>query len=411
MAQFTVNATRFDPYKNFKFRVKWDGKYVAGISKVGALKRTTEVVKHREGGDPSSSRKSPGRTEYEAITLERGVTHDSSSSSGRTRCGTTARASAPRSRSKDFRKDLIIELYNESGQLVIAYKVFRCWVSEFQAMADLDANANAVADPAHQARERGLAARHRHRRAGRGQLYRAGLTAMTAVPTSARLLGVWERGVDRTATVRGLLLFEAAVPEAEPQALAAAPIGQRDAWLLSLRESLFGSTAECLTDCAACGEAIEVAFDTRTVRVPAAEAQAFELVAAGRHLACRLPNSGDLLAIEGAADLPTARTLLLARCTGATDLTPEQQDGVEAALAARDPQAEVLLDLVCPACATPTLAPFDIVRQLWSDLDDWAQAMLRTVDALACRYHWSEAAILDLSPARRDHYLALAGAA
>ena len=76
MAQFSVNAQRFDPYKNFKFRVKWDGKYVAGVSKCGALKRTTEVVKHREGGDPSSSRKSPGRTEYDAISLERGVTHD-----------------------------------------------------------------------------------------------------------------------------------------------------------------------------------------------------------------------------------------------------------------------------------------------------------------------------------------------
>src|SRR6516164_6053296 len=76
MAEFTVNPMRFDPYKNFKFRVKWDGKYVAGVSKVSLLKRTTEVVKHREGGDPSSSRKSPGRTEYEAITLERGVTHD-----------------------------------------------------------------------------------------------------------------------------------------------------------------------------------------------------------------------------------------------------------------------------------------------------------------------------------------------
>ncbi len=74
MAQFSVNVNpqRFDPYKNFKFRIKWDGKYVAGVSKVGPLKRTTEVVKHREGGDPSSSRKSPGRTEYDAITLERG---------------------------------------------------------------------------------------------------------------------------------------------------------------------------------------------------------------------------------------------------------------------------------------------------------------------------------------------------
>ena len=76
MAEFTVNVSRFDPYKNFKFRVKWEGKYVAGISKVSALKKTTEVVKHRVGGDPSSSRKSPGRTEFEPITLERGVTHD-----------------------------------------------------------------------------------------------------------------------------------------------------------------------------------------------------------------------------------------------------------------------------------------------------------------------------------------------
>src|SRR5947209_7953923 len=76
MAQFTVNAQRFDPYKNFKFRVKWDGRYVAGVSKVSALKRTTEVVKHREGGDPSSSRKAPGRTEFDPIMLDRGVTHD-----------------------------------------------------------------------------------------------------------------------------------------------------------------------------------------------------------------------------------------------------------------------------------------------------------------------------------------------
>src|ERR1700687_2454016 len=76
MAQFTVNAQRWDPYKNFKFRVKWNGKYVAGVSKVTALKRTTEVLEHREGGDPSSLRKSPGRTKYEAITMERGVTHD-----------------------------------------------------------------------------------------------------------------------------------------------------------------------------------------------------------------------------------------------------------------------------------------------------------------------------------------------
>ena len=144
MAQFSVNAQRFDPYKNFKFRVKWDGKYVAGISKCSALKRTTEVVKHREGGDPSSSRKSPGRTEYEAITLERGVTHDPEFENWANRVWNFGSGLGAEVSLKDFRKDLIIEVYNEAGQLAIAYKVFRCWVSEFQAQADLDANANAV---------------------------------------------------------------------------------------------------------------------------------------------------------------------------------------------------------------------------------------------------------------------------
>jgi phage tail-like protein len=144
MAQFSVNAQRFDPYKNFKFRVKWDGRYVAGLSKVGALKRTTEVVKHREGGDPSSTRKSPGRTEYEAITLERGVTHDTEFEKWANKVWNFGTALGAEVSLKDFRKDLIIEVYNEAGQLVIAYKVYRAWVSEFQAQADLDANANAV---------------------------------------------------------------------------------------------------------------------------------------------------------------------------------------------------------------------------------------------------------------------------
>jgi phage tail-like protein len=144
VAQFSVNASRFDPYKNFKFRIKWDGKYVAGISKVGALKRTTEVVKHREGGDPSSSRKSPGRTEYDAISLERGVTHDKEFEQWANKVWNFGSGLGVEVSLKDFRKDLIIEVYNEAGQLVIAYKVFRAWVSEFQAQADLDANANAV---------------------------------------------------------------------------------------------------------------------------------------------------------------------------------------------------------------------------------------------------------------------------
>jgi phage tail-like protein len=145
MAQFTVNAQRFDPYKNFKFRVKWDGRYVAGVSKVGALKRTTQVVPHREGGDPSSVRKSPGRTEYEAITMERGVTHDTEFEKWANKVWNFGSGLGSETSLKDFRKDIILEVYNEAGQLAIAYKVFRCWVSEYQSMPDLDANANAVA--------------------------------------------------------------------------------------------------------------------------------------------------------------------------------------------------------------------------------------------------------------------------
>jgi phage tail-like protein len=145
MAQFTVNPQRFDPYKNFKFRVKWDGKYVAGVSKVSALKRTTEVVKHREGGDPSSSRKSPGRTEYEAIALERGVTHDKEFEQWANKVWNYGAGLGSESSLKDFRKELIIEVYNEAGQLAISYKVYRAWVSEFQSLPDLDANANAIA--------------------------------------------------------------------------------------------------------------------------------------------------------------------------------------------------------------------------------------------------------------------------
>lgn len=142
MAQFTANAQRFDPYKNFKFRVKWDGKFVAGVSKVGSLKRTTEVVEHREGGDPSTSRKSPGKSKFEAITLERGVTHDLEFENWAKKVWNY---SSPGSSLADFRKDIIIEVYNEAGQKVIAYNVFRCWVSEYQALPELDASANAVA--------------------------------------------------------------------------------------------------------------------------------------------------------------------------------------------------------------------------------------------------------------------------
>jgi phage tail-like protein len=144
MAQFSVNAQRFDPYKNFKFRVKWNGRYVAGVSRVTALRRTTEVVEHREGGDPSTVRRSPGRTTFEPITLERGVTHDIDFEQWANKVWNFGGGDGLETSLADFRKDINIDVFNEAGQKVVSYKIFRCWVSEFQALADLDASANAV---------------------------------------------------------------------------------------------------------------------------------------------------------------------------------------------------------------------------------------------------------------------------
>jgi phage tail-like protein len=145
MAQFSVNTQRADPYKNFKFRVKWDGRYVAGVSKVSGLKRTTQVVSHREGGDPSTSRKSPGRNEFDPITLERGVTHDTEFEKWASKIWNFGAGLGAEVSLKDFRKDIILDFYNEAGQLALSYKVYRCWVSEYHPLPDLDANANAVA--------------------------------------------------------------------------------------------------------------------------------------------------------------------------------------------------------------------------------------------------------------------------
>lgn len=145
MAKFTTNPHRFDSYRNFKFRVKWDGKYVAGVSEVGALKGNSKMEVKCEGGTPSTSHKSPGKTKYQAITLERGVTHDPEFEQWADKNRNNESGLGSEFSLKDFRRDIIIEMYNEAEQLVIAYKVFRCWVSEFKAQPDLDPNANAVA--------------------------------------------------------------------------------------------------------------------------------------------------------------------------------------------------------------------------------------------------------------------------
>ncbi len=143
MAQFSVNTHRLDPYKNFKFRVKWDGKYVAGVSKISALKRSTVPVTHRDGTAPSSLRLSPGTWQFEPITLERGVTHDPEFENWANLSFNTAGDAAMSL--KNLRKEIVIELLNEQGMVVKAFKVHRCWVSEYQVLPDLDSNADAVA--------------------------------------------------------------------------------------------------------------------------------------------------------------------------------------------------------------------------------------------------------------------------
>ena len=142
MAEFTVNPTRFDPYKLFRFRVKVDGSYVAGLSKMSALTRTTTVVEHREGGDPGSSRRSPGLTTYTAVTLERGVTHDPAFEAWANKVSSYT---APGISLPDFRKDITVDVFNEANQLAISYHLYRCWVSEYTALPGLDAGTAAVA--------------------------------------------------------------------------------------------------------------------------------------------------------------------------------------------------------------------------------------------------------------------------
>ena len=141
MAQFTVNATRFDPYKNFMFRVRWDNKYVAGVTKMGALKRSTDPVVHRDGADPSHERKSPGKSKFDAVTLERGVTHDPEFENWANLVHSLDNPISLR----NFRKDVIVDVFNEANQKVLSYKLLRCWPSEYQALPQLDAGAAAVA--------------------------------------------------------------------------------------------------------------------------------------------------------------------------------------------------------------------------------------------------------------------------
>jgi phage tail-like protein len=142
MPRFTVNADRFDPYLNFKFKVMLDGEYVAGLSKCSALKRTTEVTSWYEGGDQAGPRLIPGKTKYEAITLEAGITFDRTLETWANAVNNYQGEAAMSL--KGFRKDVTIDVFNLQGGVVLRYHVFRCWISEYQALPELAADGNAV---------------------------------------------------------------------------------------------------------------------------------------------------------------------------------------------------------------------------------------------------------------------------
>ncbi len=238
-------------------------------------------------------------------------------------------------------------------------------------------------------------------------------------PQSNELLQVWERGAGQPASIRALLLMEAVSREHDSDALARWSIGQRDRLLLDLRVALFGPEVHCVTDCAHCGEPIELDFRTADICVPYGEPdRSYHAAADGYQVQFRLPDTNDLLSIEGA--LPEqAEQRLLERCilgastkegeVGAATLPEPVLTAVSQGMGEVDPQAEVLLDVSCPACSAISPALFDIVSHLWIELDAWARRTLQQVHTLAMAYGWSEAEILRLSTVRQRAYLDLIG--
>ncbi|WP_374943177.1 hypothetical protein [Sphingomonas sp.] len=228
----------------------------------------------------------------------------------------------------------------------------------------------------------------------------------------AAILDVHDAGRDRSPTARAVLLaglHDTPGEGADPLDL---PVGARDARLIALRQDWFGTGVDCLSECDSCGETIEVGFDLRAVRAPAAETGArVEVEAEGRSWRARVPTSRDLLAAEARRSVAGARATLLERCLLAPAAEPGEDAAaaVATALAACDAQADVLLDVACPLCGTRAALPFDIAAHLWSELDRWADALLDDVHDLASAYGWSERDILHLPPARRLAYLERVG--
>ncbi len=233
----------------------------------------------------------------------------------------------------------------------------------------------------------------------------------------AELLLIWERGAAQSPIRRALDLLIAACPELAPDQLAAISVGQRDAYLMVLREWTFGPRVESLAACPGCGERVELSFDLAEVRAtPQAElSETFSLALDGYEVRFRLPDSRDLAAASGEPDAAATRKRLLASCLLAASRHGEAQAveqlpgqvvmAIVEHMARADPQADVQLGLNCPACGYNWQVTFDIVSFFWGEIETWAHRTLREVHLLARAYGWREADTLALSPWRRRYYL------
>lgn len=236
-------------------------------------------------------------------------------------------------------------------------------------------------------------------------------------PSAADLLAAWERGSHQRPFEQALTLLAAACPEETPDVLAGLTIGQRDSRLLTLRAWMFGERMASLARCPQCGETLEFEFMVSDIRVDAEPPASLSLEVDGYAIEVRPPNSADLAAIAAASD--EASTHLLERCilslrhngspAAVSALPAHVVASISDCLAQADPQTDVQLDLTCPACGNVWRASFDIVSYFWSEVNAWAERLLREVHMLAATYGWFEADILAMSPARRRRYLEMIG--
>jgi len=223
--------------------------------------------------------------------------------------------------------------------------------------------------------------------------------------SAGKILAVWEAGRPQHALDRALTILAAASSGATRDALADLSIGERDARLLQLRAHVLGPRAEGFAECPRCTERVEFPLDTAAFTLRSEEP------ASARPLSgLRRPTSRDLAEVVVASDDTAALRLLVERCARTADLPNESVETISQALLEADPQAEIRLDLTCPACAHEWELLFDIAEFFWTELSARAQRLLREIDLLARAYGWTEREILNLPARRRQTYLELVAA-